>query len=132
MRRDLSRRAFLGQSIGAAGFTFIASVRGFGDTEDMPNSTPPPFKISLAQWSLHRTIEAGKLDPLHFAQVAKNDYGIDAIEYVNTFYKNKARDQEYLRDLKKRADDLGVRSLLIMCDGEGNLGDPDGAKRQAA
>lgn len=138
MSRELSRRKFIAHAAGAAGLAFIASKSVMGDTEVMPSrqdspaSRPPPFKISLAQWSLHRTLEAGKLDPLDFAHVAKNDYGIDAIEYVNTFYKGKAKDEGYLRDLKKRADDLGVRSLLIMCDGEGNLGDADGAKRQAA
>lgn len=135
MRRELTRRGFLRNSIGkAAGLTLIASARAFDDTKSMPKpqDRPPPFKISLAQWSLHRTIQSGKLDPLHFAQTAKNEYGIDAIEYVNTFYKAKATDQVYLRELKQRADDLDVRSLLIMCDGEGALGDPDGAKRQAA
>ncbi len=31
--------------------------------------------------------------------------------------------------MKSRADDLGVKSLLIMCDNEGRLGDPDEKKR---
>lgn len=92
----------------------------------------PPFRISLAEWSLHRALGAGTLTNLDFPRAAKDDYGIDAVEYVNSFFKDKARDEGYLRDLKKRCDDLGVRSLLIMCDGEGALGDPDEAQRRKA
>ena len=92
----------------------------------------PPFFISLAQWSLHNALFKKQLDPLDFAKVAKQDYGIDAIEYVNQFYKGKAKDKDYTAEMKKRADDLGVQSVLIMCDGEGALGDPDAKKRQKA
>jgi sugar phosphate isomerase/epimerase len=58
--------------------------------------------------------------------------GIDAVEYVNQFFKDKARDLEYLGELKKRCEDEEIVSVLIMCDGEGNLGDPDDAKRKQA
>lgn len=92
----------------------------------------PPFMISLAQWSLHRTIRAGELDPLDFAKTSKQTFGIDAIEYVNQFFMDKATDQAYMAELKKRADDHGVKSLLIMCDNEGHLGDPDATKRRKA
>lgn len=91
-----------------------------------------PFKISLAQWSLHKTLFAKKLDNLDFAKAAKEQFGIEAIEYVNQFFKDKAKDEKYLAELKKRGDDLGVKSLLIMCDGEGALGDADEAKRTKA
>ncbi len=60
---------------------------------------------------------------LDFAEKAKKDYGITGVEYVNQFFKDKAKDKAYLADLKKRADDNGVTSVLIMCDGEGDLGD---------
>ncbi|NOY37106.1 MAG: sugar phosphate isomerase/epimerase [Chlorobi bacterium] len=107
------------------------------------------FKISLAQWSLHRTyfgdpirwellqtdpdaILQGTKDPLDFPIVARRDFGINAVEYVNTFYFSKARDETYLGELKKRCDDEGVYSNLIMCDAEGNLGDPDTEKREQA
>jgi L-ribulose-5-phosphate 3-epimerase len=92
----------------------------------------PLFKISLAQWSLHRTLRAGQLDNKDFAKTAKQDYGIDAIEYVNQFWKDKAQDKEYVAELKKRAEDLGVKTLLIMCDGEGALGDSDEKRRTQA
>jgi len=87
------------------------------------------FRISLAEWSLHRALQADALDHLDFPVVAREDYGLDAVEYVNSFFKDKARDQPYLRDLRARADDHGVRCLLIMCDGEGAIGDPDRAAR---
>jgi L-ribulose-5-phosphate 3-epimerase len=90
------------------------------------------FKISLAQWSLHRTLQAGKLDNLDFAKVTRQDYGIEAVEYVNQFFKDRATDSAYLAEMNKRAKDHGIYQHLIMCDGEGRLGDPDAAKRGTA
>jgi L-ribulose-5-phosphate 3-epimerase len=92
----------------------------------------PPFKISLAEWSFHRAIFGGQLDHLDFAPTAKKDYGIDAAEYVNQFFKDKAADAKYVAEMKKRAEDAGVESRLIMVDGEGALGDPDEQKRRQA
>ena len=90
------------------------------------------FRISLAQWSLHRTIRSGKLDALDFPAFTKSEFGIDAVEYVNQFFADKAGNFDWLRELKTRADDAGVRSQIIMVDGEGQLADPDdGARRQA-
>ncbi|TWF38929.1 sugar phosphate isomerase/epimerase [Chitinophaga polysaccharea] len=90
------------------------------------------FKISLAEWSFHKALFAGKMNHLDFASRAKNEFGIQGIEYVNQFFKDKAKDQAYLTEMKKRADDLGVRSVLIMCDGEGEMGDEDVKKRLQA
>ena len=89
----------------------------------------PLFQISLAEWSLHRTLFAGELDNLDSPRTAREDYGIDAVEYVNQFFKDKASDMAYLTELKSRSDDNGVRNVLIMCDGEGALGDPDDEAR---
>jgi sugar phosphate isomerase/epimerase len=117
---------------------FLAATAGFTAAIALPRlaaaglENEPLFKISLAQWSLHKTIFGGKLDNRDFAKAAKEDYGIDAIEYVNQFWKDKAKDAAYVAELKKRAEDLGVKTLLIMCDGEGNLGDPDEKKRTTA
>ncbi len=84
------------------------------------------FKISLAEWSLHKTIFDQKtLDNLDFAATAKNKYGIDAIEYVNQFFKDKAKDANYLAELNKRAADNGVYQNLIMIDGEGGMAETD-------
>lgn len=90
------------------------------------------FKISLAEWSLNKQLFSGKLTNLDFPAKAKNDFGIDAVEYVNQFFKDKANDREYLKELKQRCDDLGVTSVLIMCDGEGGLGDTQEARRLEA
>ena len=92
----------------------------------------PLFKISLAEWSYNRAIFGKKMDHLDFPKVAKQDHGIEAIELVNQFFMKKAKDQKYLAEFKKRADDLGVKILLIMCDDEGQLGDPDEKKRLKA
>jgi len=89
----------------------------------------PLYGISLAQWSINNSIFGGDIDARDFAKVAKEKCGIDAIEYVNQFFMDKAKDAKYIGDLKKRADDHGVKSLLIMVDREGRLGDPDAKKR---
>lgn len=119
-RRDVLRLA--GAGLVAASLPAVA----------LAEDKKEPFKISLAQWSLHKTLFAKKLDNLDFAKAAKEQFGIEAIEYVNQFFKDKAKDEKYLAELKKRGDDLGVKSLLIMCDGEGALGDADEAKRTKA
>lgn len=90
---------------------------------------PEAFKISLAQWSLHKELQAGRLDPLDFAKVA-NSFGINAIEYVNRFYSDKIGDRNYLAEMKRRAADHGVWSLLIMVDDEGDLGVADAGERR--
>lgn len=124
---DMNRRSFLQATLAAGA---VAAVPGLLRAED--NAAKEPFKISLAQWSLHKTIFGGKLDNLDFAKAAKEEFGIDAIEYVNQFWKDKAKDEKYVAELKKRAEDHGVKTLLIMCDGEGALGDPDEKKRTQA
>lgn len=116
----VSRRRFfsrVGLGLGAAVVTKTA-LRG----------AEPLFEISLAQWTINRELRSGEIDNLDFAKVA-SDHGIHAIEYVNQFFMDKAKNQAYLGEMKKRASDLGVRSLLIMCDQEGNIGDPETQKR---
>lgn len=92
----------------------------------------PLFRISLAQWSLHRTLQKGELTNLDFPLVARRDYEIEGVEYVNQFFKDKAQDRAYLTELRNRCDGEGVTSVLIMCDDEGRLGDPDNAARAEA
>lgn len=94
-------------------------------TDTMAKSNAPFFKISLAEWSFHKALFGNEMTNLDFPAKAKNDFGITGIEYVNQFFKDKAKDQAYLADLKQRCDDLGVTSVLIMCDGEGELGNAD-------
>jgi L-ribulose-5-phosphate 3-epimerase len=128
VRQQLGRRITEQSAIVAAG-AVLMSVAGEGV---YAGEDEPLFRISLAEWSLHRTLFGGKLDNLDFAKTAKNDFGIDAVEYVNQFFKDKAKDQKYLAEMKRRAGDLGVRSLLIMIDDEGALGDADEARRKQA
>ena len=52
-----------------------------------------------------------------------------AVEYVNQFFKDKAKDKKYLAELKSRSTGIGVTNVLIMCDGEGHMGDNDEKKR---
>lgn len=121
-----TRRGFLMQTaaLAAAPSLLRASAAGQG--------AAPLFRISLAQWSLHRTIRAGDLDHLDFAAVARREFGIEAIEYVNSFFKDKATDAAYLAEMNRRASGEGVAQHLIMCDGEGRIGDPDPARRTEA
>lgn len=129
MSLKINRREFLAQSSTLIAGAGLASVAGCCT---LSTSKQPLFEISIAEWSLHRALFDGKMDHLDFPKTSKNDYGIDAIELVNQFFKDKANDQAYLADFKKRADDLGVRIPLIMCDGEGSLGDPDASNRTQA
>lgn len=92
----------------------------------------PFFEISLAEWSLHKALFSKKMDNLDFPVVAKQQYGISVVEYVNQFFKDKAKDTTYLNELLKRCKDNGVTNHLIMCDGEGGMGDLDNAKRTQA
>ncbi|PPL02437.1 sugar phosphate isomerase/epimerase family protein [Parapedobacter indicus] len=92
----------------------------------------PFFDISLAEWSLHRTLFGGKLDNLDFAETAAKKFGIHAVEYVNQFFKDKAQDKKYLAELNQRAKDNGVKNVLIMIDGEGPLGSTDEKERTQA
>ena len=96
-----------------------------------PNIMREP-KISLAQWSLHRSLEKGTVKAEEFAAIAKKTYGINAVEYVNQFYSSNSRNQKFWSQMKSRAEDVGVKSLLIMVDGEGDLGDLDDASRKKA
>ena len=105
-----------------------AATTTAGTTE----AKPLFFKISLAEWSFHQSLFANKMSHLDFPLKAKTEFGIEAVEYVNQFFMDKAKDKAYLADLKKRCSDNGIRSVLIMCDGEGEMGDPDAKKRMKA
>jgi sugar phosphate isomerase/epimerase len=90
------------------------------------------YKISLAEWSLNRTLRKGTITNMDFPRIAKETYGLDAVEYVSTFFRDKAEDTEYLTKLKSECDKYGVKSLIIMVDGEGNLADTSLAARTKA
>lgn len=133
----MHRREFLLRSAAiAAGAGTLAAIPGCaGAGAAAANAAPGDpdlFDISLAQWSLHRTLFAGDLDPLDFPAAARDRYGLGAVEYVNQFFRDRARDPAWLARLRRNAEEAGVRSLLIMVDGEGALGDPDAGRRAEA
>jgi len=115
----MKRRTFLALSAGTAG---ALALRPF-DVGAAGDAAPEdPFKISLAEWSLVKTIRADKMTNLDFPRVAKQEFGIDCIEFVDQFFSDKAADMAYLRELKQRAEDEGVTMGLIMIDTNGPLG----------
>ena len=122
----MKRREFIKKS---ASLTAGVTLGGLSSTLLNGCNNKMSFKISLAEWSLHRALNSKEIDHLDFAAIAKNDFSISAIEYVNSFFFNHAKDNAYLIEMKNRADDHGVKSLLIMCDNEGNLGEPEEKRR---
>ena len=124
----MKRREFLRRSAAAAAGVTLARPLG----AELPSRVKPVFTISLAQWSLHRMLFGGELEAIDFPAFTRTQFDLDAVEYVNSFFKDKAGDETWLADLQRRADDAGVKSLLIMVDGEGALGNPDDNARREA
>ena len=127
-----TRRNFLKKSAAIAGGV---SIMGFGGTAISSCSSKKDFlfKISIAEWSLNKSMRNGEVDHLDFAKIARRDFDIDAIEYVNQLFADKTGgSNNYIKEMKNIADGEGVKSLLIMCDGEGALGDPDDVARKTA
>jgi len=133
MAESTTRRAFLGQSALAGLGAGLAGATGTSVfAADKVNAKQEPlYQISLAAYSLHRSFGKALQYP-DLAPFTKKQFGIDAVEHWNRPFFDKAQDKKFLAELKKRGDDAGVKSLLIMIDGEGNLGDPDEAKRKQA
>jgi len=88
------------------------------------------FDISLAQWSLNKALFGKELDNLDFPAYTQKTFDIHAVEYVNQFFMDA--DKDYIKELMKRTQDIGVKNVLIMVDREGNLGDTDEDKRKLA
>lgn len=131
-RREFVRSALAGSAMLGLGLrpAFAGQVLGQPQAGKIGD-----FKISLAQWSLNKALfgrSGEKFDNLDFPKIAREQYGIEAVEFVNQFFKDKAKDASYLRELKKRADDVGVTCVLIMIDGEGDMSAPDKAVRTQA
>ena len=121
-----SRRTFLRNlGIATAGLAMAPSLEVFAAKKKW-------FEISLAEWSLHKTLFKGDLKNIDFPEFTAKKFGIYGVEYVNSFFKDKVTDMAYLKDLNNRAKDNGVRNVLIMIDGEGDLGDENSAKRLQA
>ena len=120
--RSWTRRDFLTTTAMALGTVPLAGAAG---VQQRP-AAAPIFRISLAQWSLNRDLRAKQLDHLDFARVAQKEFGIEAIEYVNTFFKDKATDAAYLAEMNRRAAGRGrLPAPHHGATAKGNLGDPD-------
>ncbi|MCS3613778.1 hypothetical protein GGP54_000198 [Salinibacter ruber] len=105
-----SRRAFLKTSAALAlGTALPAGGPASARAPDTARSgraaagSGPLYRISLAQWSLHRALFDGDLDPLDFARTAREAFDIGAVEYVNQFFMDRATDAQYLQTMKTRA-----------------------------
>jgi sugar phosphate isomerase/epimerase len=123
-----TRRDFL--KTAAAASAAVASA-GLCTSQASAAQPAPLYKISLAQWSINNALRKGTMEHLDFAKIARS-VNIEAIEYVNQFFMDKATDKAYLAEMNTRAAGEGVTQVLIMCDQEGNLGDPDATARQTA
>jgi L-ribulose-5-phosphate 3-epimerase len=115
--KKITRRIFFEKSmaISATGIVSPSVLRSI-----LPAETPRMIKddISLAQWALVDEVKAGKWKTLDFAKIARNDFGLKGIEFVNTLFE--VTTEGYLRQLKKNAADNGVSMVLIMVDDEGD------------
>jgi sugar phosphate isomerase/epimerase len=128
-----SRRQFVKTlAAGALSVPALTLASCSAEKKDETNETMrTDLNISLAQWSLHRAFENGELKAENFAAIARQ-YDIQAVEYVNGFYREKAKDETFWKEMKRTADSEGVKNLLIMIDEEGDLGNPDAAARTTA
>lgn len=124
---NTNRRSFLKQAAGSlAGLSLMPTAFAEVTKKKMF------FDISLAEWSLHKALFAKKITNLDFPGIARKEFDISIVEYVNQFFKDKAQDKTYLNDLLTRCKDNGISNHLIMIDGEGNLGATDAAERAKA
>lgn len=116
----LNRRTFLKHTaIGAAGVGLAAALPEFLFANEHKDLF---FKLAISQFSFASHIWTKQLDPLDFAAKSK-ELGISGLDYCSMFFADKAKDSQYLGELKKRAADNGSYNLRIMIDGEGVLGD---------
>lgn len=96
----------------------------------------PFFKLSLAQWSLHKSVQDEGKSPLDFAQRA-SELGFEGIEYVSQLYSDELKKDEdpkiamenLLKTLKEKSDTYKVKNVLIMVDDEGHLATLDDTER---
>ena len=122
----MDRRKFITRSLTAgAGLAFVNPA--FGSFTSAQSATQS-LEISLAQWSLHRKLFAGDMDHLDFARMSQG-FGCVGLEYVNAFFKDKATDVSYLKEMNSRAEDHQQKNILIMIDGEGGLAEKNAKKR---
>jgi sugar phosphate isomerase/epimerase len=139
---SFNRRQFFVSSAAALSTgSFLSSCKKAdpGEGAEPQIEAGPHFDISLAQWSNHVALKAGELDNLDWPAFTRENFGIGALEWVNQFFGEphdtlgfQPKGGNYIAQMKQRCEDNGMKSLLIMCDRVGSLGNPDAAKRTAA
>jgi sugar phosphate isomerase/epimerase len=107
------------------------------DSEEISSEiTEPFFKLSLAQWSIHKMIREDGVDPYTFAEKAKT-WGFSGLEYVSQLYNPELSETNYSQEAmaafveksNAEATKHGMENVLIMIDGQGNLAVNDEAER---
>lgn len=120
-----NRRSFLKKAaLAGAGFSFLPKTLNL--------LTPAKPLFSLAQWSLHRAFHSGELAAVDFPLISKNQFDIDAVEYVNSFYADKKKDSAFWNEMLNKTKSEGIKNLLIMVDAEGELGNANSTARKQA
>ncbi|MCK5729650.1 MAG: TIM barrel protein [Draconibacterium sp.] len=121
--KNTNRRKFLKTTLAATAGAMFVTPAIAGQVNKKSS-----YKISLAEWSYHKALFANEMTNLDFPVITRK-MGIEGVEYVNQFFKDKAKNEAYLGELKKICKNEGVESVLIMCDGEGMMGHPEKAER---
>jgi sugar phosphate isomerase/epimerase len=114
-RRDFIKKA----AIGAASVGLATALPDYLFAETNKDLF---FKIAVSQFSFASQFWTQQLKALDFPAKAK-ELGITGLDYCSMFFADKAKDAQFLKDLKQRATDAGSYNLRIMIDGEGVLGD---------
>lgn len=119
----MDRRNFIekGVALGAAGLltnSVMIESYAMGTPDAKAVRQAKKDDISLAQWALVEEVRAGKWKNLDFPRVAREDFGLNGIEFVNTLFEVPT--EGYLKKLKQNAADQGVAMVLIMVDDEGD------------
>ncbi len=103
-------------------------------SEEVEKENTPFFKLSLAQWSLHRTFNDKGVDPFKFAKISK-EMGFEGLEYVNHIYANEIENlgfDKVIDSLNVLSQEHNMQNVLIMVDNEGDLASPDETERNKA
>ncbi|MGE5296459.1 MAG: sugar phosphate isomerase/epimerase family protein [Solirubrobacterales bacterium] len=132
---SIARRSFIKRCLLGAGAVAIRPLLVASE----PTDNDAKIEVSLAEWSLHRALYAGRLDHLDFPLTAKKEFGISAVEYVNGFFgsgktdfREAGKSAAYLKELLTRSEDAGVVNHLLMVDDEGPLAEANDGTRLTA
>jgi len=140
--KNLSLRALFFIAFGIFTFTNISckdKVTKAATETAAVTETAPKFKLSLAQWSMHKMINEEGVDPYSFAQKA-SEWGFEGLEYVSQLYNKDLKPANFSEEAMAtfvskslaESNKYGLQNVLIMIDGQGNLATTDSAERAAA